>query len=154
SLSTSCRGPSPIARWRMWSGWSRIAPRVLATLFLGACASTRAEDSERPTRPDGGFPSDQWGRHDGPADTYPLHIGAVPGAVPRTAPRSARGNPPFYEVAGQRYFVLPTAADYVDRGIASWYGTKFHGRETSSGEPYDMFQMTPAHKHLPLPTVA
>lgn len=138
----------------MSTDWSRTAPLVLLTFFLGACASTPVEDSERPTRPDGGFPSDQWGGQDGPPDSYPVDIGTVPDAVPRTEPRSTRGNPPFYEVAGQRYLVLDSAIGYEERGIASWYGTKFHGRETSSGEPYDMFQMTAAHKHLPLPTFA
>jgi rare lipoprotein A len=67
-------------------------------------------------------------------------------------PRSARGNPPFYEVLGKRYHVLPTSAGYVQRGIASWYGRDFHGLSTSSGEIYDMHAMTAAHTTLPLPT--
>lgn len=66
--------------------------------------------------------------------------------------RSSRGNPPFYEVAGKRYFVLDTGAGYRERGVASWYGRDFHGRPTSSGEVYDMNRMTAAHKTLPLPT--
>ena len=53
---------------------------------------------------------------------------------------------------GKRYYTLPTAKGYKERGIASWYGTKFHGRRTSSGEPYNMYAMTAAHKTLPLPT--
>lgn len=138
----------------MLTDWTRAATLILAALFIGSCASIPAEVTEQPARPDGGFPSDAWGGQDGPPDSYPVDIGAVPDAVPRTEPRSARGNPPFYVVAGQRYLVLDTASGYMERGIASWYGTKFHGRETSSGEPYDMFQMTAAHKHLPLPTFA
>jgi rare lipoprotein A len=66
--------------------------------------------------------------------------------------RSSRGNPPFYEVAGKRYFVMDTSDGYRERGVASWYGRDFHGRPTSSGEIYDMNRMTAAHKTLPLPT--
>lgn len=66
-------------------------------------------------------------------------------------PRSARGNPPFYEVMGKRYFVMKEAAGYVERGIASWYGPGFHEALTSNGERYDMYAMTAAHKTLPLP---
>ena len=66
-------------------------------------------------------------------------------------PRSARGNPPFYEVFGERYVVLPTAEGYAERGVASWYGPDFHGGSTSTGERYDMYAMTAAHKTLPLP---
>src|SRR5690606_6096907 len=57
-----------------------------------------------------------------------------------------------YEVFGKRYYVMKDARGYVERGIASWYGEKFHGRRTSSGETYDMYAMTAAHKTLPLPT--
>jgi rare lipoprotein A len=74
--------------------------------------------------------------------------------VPRFEPRSPYGNPPFYVVAGHRYAVLPTSNGFVERGVASWYGTEFHGLRTSTGEPYDMFAMTAAHKTLPLPCYA
>ena len=77
---------------------------------------------------------------------------AIPDAVPRDAPRSRYGNPERYEVFGRTYRVMASAEGHVERGIASWYGSKFHGRRTSSGEPYDMYAMTAAHKHLPLPT--
>jgi rare lipoprotein A len=66
--------------------------------------------------------------------------------------RSERGNPPFYNVLGKRYHVLPTSAGYRMRGVASWYGPDFHGLATSSGEQYDMNAMTAAHTTLPLPT--
>jgi rare lipoprotein A len=78
----------------------------------------------------------------------------TPDAVPRVEPRSAHGNPPFYDVLGQRYYVLATADGYIERGVASWYGPTFHGGHTSSGEPYDMYAMTAAHKTLPLPCYA
>jgi peptidoglycan lytic transglycosylase len=114
---------------------------------LGLLAFTAATVSHRPTAP--------------PRPTPPLavppppaNIGAVPDAVPRAEPRSSHGNPPFYEVYGQRYYVLATADGYLERGVASWYGPSFHGGNTSSGEPYDMYGMTAAHKTLPLPCYA
>ncbi len=80
--------------------------------------------------------------------------GAGPGTAsqPREEPRARHGNPPFYEVAGKRYVVLASAAGYVERGVASWYGPTFHGGRTSTGETYDMNAMTGAHPTLPLPT--
>ena len=84
----------------------------------------------------------------------PPDINAVPDAVPRDEPRSRRGNPPFYTVLGRRYVVLDSADDFVERGVASWYGPTFHGESTSIGEPYDMYGMTAAHKTLPLPAYA
>ena len=75
-----------------------------------------------------------------------------PDAVPRPEPRSRYGNGPVYEVLGQSYTVMPSSAGYKERGVASWYGTKFHGNLTSMREPYDMYAMTAAHKTLPLPT--
>lgn len=85
---------------------------------------------------------------------HPPDVSQIPDAVPRYEPRSALGNPPFYEVDGQRYTVLGSSAGYVERGVASWYGTEFHGLRTATGEPYDMFAMTAAHKTLPLPCYA
>ncbi|MFM1892113.1 MAG: hypothetical protein RLZ44_1190 [Pseudomonadota bacterium] len=90
-------------------------------------------------------------------DGAPSHhpdLSAIPDAQPRPEPRSRYGNPESYEVFGRSYRVLDSSQDFVERGIASWYGTKFHGRRTSSGAPYDMYAMTAAHKHLPLPTYA
>ncbi|MBN1378286.1 MAG: septal ring lytic transglycosylase RlpA family protein [Gammaproteobacteria bacterium] len=72
--------------------------------------------------------------------------------VPRAEPLSKQGNPDSYVQSGKRYFVLPTARGYRERGIASWYGRKFHGRRTSNGEKYDMYAMTAAHTTLPLPS--
>jgi len=67
-------------------------------------------------------------------------------------PRGSRGNPPFYEVLGQRYYVQNSSDGYRETGIASWYGEDFHGLPTSGGEIYDMHAMTAAHKTLPIPT--
>lgn len=76
----------------------------------------------------------------------------TPDAIPANEPLSRYGNMPSYEVRGKTYKVLKTSNGFTEEGIASWYGTKFHGRKTSSGEPYDMYAMTAAHKTLPLPT--
>lgn len=76
---------------------------------------------------------------------------ATSDAVPRAEPPSRRGNPSSYTVHGQRYHVMANNAGFRERGVASWYGNKFHGRPTSSGEPYDMYKMTAAHKTLRLP---
>src|SRR5210317_227639 len=72
--------------------------------------------------------------------------------TPRPEPRSRYGNGPVYEVLGKRYTVMPSSSGYQERGVASWYGKKFHGNLTSNRETYDMYAMTAAHKTLPLPT--
>jgi len=79
-------------------------------------------------------------------------VSSVPNAIPKDEPRSKYGNPAHYEVFGKRYYTLKTSRGYHEQGEASWYGTKFHGRRTSSGETYDMYAMTAAHKTLPLPS--
>jgi rare lipoprotein A len=71
--------------------------------------------------------------------------------VPRAEPRARNGNPPFYDVFGKRYYVLSSSVGYWERGVASWYGPGFHKVRTSTGEVYDMYAMTAAHKTLPLP---
>jgi rare lipoprotein A len=81
-----------------------------------------------------------------------VDVSGVGDAVPRDEPKSRYGNPESYEVFGKRYYVMQDARGYRERGIASWYGEKFHGRRTSNGESYDMYAMTAAHKTLPLPT--
>ena len=91
-----------------------------------------------------------------PSDGPPLHtppdIAYLPDPVPREEPKSERGNPPAYTVRGKTYHVMDSAAGYRATGNASWYGKKFHGRLTSSGEPFDMFKLTAAHTTLPIPT--
>lgn len=118
----------------------------LGTLLLGGCSlvTRRAPPPlERAplTPPAPGAPS----------GAPPGDLLAIPDAVPRVEARSRLGNPPFYDVLGHRYYVLPSAEGYVARGVASWYGPTFHGVRTATGETYDMFAMTAAHKTLPLP---
>lgn len=103
----------------------------LGSLLLHACASPIVRDGAPAQSPD---------------------VSSIPDAVPRAEPRSRYGNPAFYDVLGKRYYVLDSSRGYVEKGIASWYGTKFNGKRTSSGETYDMNAMTAAHKTLPLPT--
>jgi rare lipoprotein A len=83
-----------------------------------------------------------------------LDFSDIPDAVPKVEPRSKYGNPDSYVVFGKRYRTKRSSQGHVERGLASWYGKKFHGRRTSSGERYDMYAMTAAHKTLPLPTYA
>lgn len=81
-----------------------------------------------------------------------LDLDAIPDAKPRHEPLSQYGNPESYVEGGRRYWIIPNPKGYVERGLASWYGPNFHGKRSSSGEPYDMYKMTAAHKTLPLPT--
>ncbi|HTK99238.1 MAG TPA: septal ring lytic transglycosylase RlpA family protein [Pseudomonadales bacterium] len=76
----------------------------------------------------------------------------LPDPVPRAEPRSKYGNKSPYEVLGKTYYVLPNPENYKEYGKASWYGTKFHGQRTSSGELYDMYKLTAAHRSLPIPS--
>jgi rare lipoprotein A len=91
----------------------------------------------------------------GVSDSAPEHaldISGIAEPVPRAEPASRYGNRSPYTVLGKSYRVLPSAEGYSERGIASWYGQKFHGRQTSSREVYDMCSFSAAHKTLPLPS--
>jgi rare lipoprotein A len=91
---------------------------------------------------------------DGPPENQPPGIERTPDAVPRVEPIRSGGPNKAYAVAGRTYVPLTGDVAFVENGLASWYGRKFHGRATSSGEPYDMFAMTAAHKTLPIPSYA
>lgn len=101
----------------------------------------------------GGGPGGGYYQDDGPDHKPAIDVTRVPDAVPRAEPLSAYGNKP-YNVFGVAYQPLDTAHEYRERGVASWYGRKFHGRPTSNREPYDMYAMTAAHRTLPLPSYA
>lgn len=91
----------------------------------------------------------------GVADSAPpvaIDVSNIPEPVPRREPKSRYGNRETYSVLGRTYRVMDSAEGYKERGIASWYGYKFHGRHTSSRERYDMCAFTAAHKTLPLPS--
>lgn len=87
---------------------------------------------------------------DGPPHYY-VDVSKIPNAKPKPLPRSKYGNPPSYMVNGKRYHVLKSTCGYIQRGIASWYGTKFQGQLTSTREPYNMLAMTGASPVLPIP---
>ena len=117
---------------------ARLASMLVAGALVSACA-TSARDAAL-----------AGAAGDGPGDLRRAQ--AVSAEPVRNLPKSRIGNAPEYTVFGQRYAVLDSAEGFRERGVASWYGSKFHGRDTSSGERYDMHLMTAAHKHLPLPT--
>lgn len=132
-------------------------------LLLAACAPNRTRPVERPTppgdgthRPETSLPQDQRyrDRHDSTPERAAVDVAALPEPMPKAEPRSRYGNKSPYQVLGKTYTVLADAHGYVERGMASWYGNKFHGYATSSLEPYDMYQFSAAHKSLPLPTYA
>ena len=81
-----------------------------------------------------------------------INFDEIPDAIPRAEFKSRSGNPESYVIEGVTYRVMDTSDGYQEEGIASWYGGYFHGRRTSSGDVYDMYLMTAAHKSLPLPT--
>jgi rare lipoprotein A len=118
--------------------------RALALPFCAAVAVGIAACFSAPPRPQSPSPAAV------PAPEAPA-AQSVPDAVPRIERHSRKGNPPFYDVFGKRYFVLSSSVGYVERGVASWYGPGFHRVHTSTGETYDMYAMTAAHKTLPLP---
>jgi rare lipoprotein A len=114
----------------------RRAACIAAVLVLGACASS----------PKGGYYKD-----DGPGDRVPA--GNIPDAVPRLEPLHRFANRP-YEVFGKSYVPHAALQPFRQRGAASWYGKRFHGAKTSSGEAYDMYRMTAAHPTLAIPSYA
>ncbi|GAB3678920.1 septal ring lytic transglycosylase RlpA family protein [Salinisphaera aquimarina] len=118
-----------------------------AALLLAGCASGPSGGGAARSGSGGGYY-----QNDGPPDDENIDLDAIPDAVPRNEPLSRYGNPSSYEALGKTYYVLPSAAGFTQSGRASWYGRQFHGRRTSSGEPYNMFKMTAAHKRLPIPS--
>ncbi len=150
---------------RKTPGW--CLPMLFA-LLLSACASApptpiidrsstpavtvppvKAPSAKSPSyslKRGGGFYQD-----DGPGDNPPENLDAIPDAIPRAEPLNKFANNP-YSVLGRDYVPMRELAPYKAHGLASWYGKKFHGQKTSSGEPYDMYGMTAAHATLPIPS--
>jgi rare lipoprotein A len=128
---------SSFVAWR--SAW-RCGWLILLVLLLAACSST--PQRKRPHN-----------YYDG-APPAPVDLSKIPEAIPKYEPLARYGNHSPYSVLGKNYSLLPSRVGYVERGIASWYGTKFHGRLTSNREPYDMYSFSAAHKTLPLPSYA
>lgn len=124
-----------------------------AVLLVAACSSVRPPNLP----PQGGQAAPPAGGKyyldDGPGANPPTDLDAIPDAVPRLEPLHRAANRP-YEVFGREYVPATMLKPYRERGIASWYGRRFHGQKTSIGEPYDMYAMTAAHPTLPLPSYA
>lgn len=121
---------------------------TLTAFLLSACSLARRHPEPKKPAPGTSIPSGS------AVPQPPLDVFSIPDAVPRAEPRGRRGNPPFYEVFGKRYYVLASSEGFVERGTASWYGPGFHAASTSLGERYDMYAMTAAHKTLPIPAYA
>jgi rare lipoprotein A len=122
----------------------RLPALALVALAVAACGT--APKAPAPAKP--AYYSD-----DGPPESIPVDIAAIPDAVPRDEPYHRYANRP-YTVFGRSYAPVVNDDPVRERGLASWYGRKFHGQKTSSGEVYDMFAMTAAHKTLPIPSYA
>ena len=136
---------------------------IAATAYLAGCASVTDKTAEKtqpaqtargddkavvPPYKGGGYYKD-----DGPGRDIPGNLDQVPDAVPKAEPLHRYAND-AYKVMGKTYRPIAADKQYKEKGLASWYGRKFHGRNTSSGEPYDMYAMTAAHATLPIPSYA
>lgn len=127
---------------------------TLLTFLLVACGGSPSVKTSEPTKPtevskakkSGGYYLD-----DGPGDNPPANIDAIPDAVPRVETLLVRANKP-YVALGNSYTPMTEYQPYKKRGVASWYGKRYHGQKTSAGEVYDMYGMTGAHTVLPLPS--
>jgi rare lipoprotein A len=140
---------------------------VLAVLTVAGCAGTPplqpqvplpapASESPPPTAPAPIPTTPRRGAYyldDGPGDNPPADLERIPDAEPRSEPLHRFANNPYF-VFGKEYVPERTLRPFRQRGTASWYGRRFHGQPTSTGEPYDMYAMTGAHPTLPLPSYA
>lgn len=146
---------------------------VLAALALAGCGSTGGEkrsiwpfpkpahkaarhapvNPDLPLLPPAGSGRGGYYKDDGPGDNPPDNLDAIADAEVRAEPYSKYANRP-YTVFGKRYIPVVNDEPFVQRGISTWYGKKFHGQRTSSGEIYDMYKMTAAHPTLPIPSFA
>lgn len=121
----------------------RITALLLIALLSGCAGQVETVDPAPPER-----------ERDSAPEVIPAGLESQPDPEPRWRPLSRSGNRSPYIVFGETYYLLPTAEGYREQGLASWYGQKFDGRPTASGEPYDMFALTAAHRELPLPAYA
>lgn len=156
-----------------YSKFTLVAPVALA-LVLGGCgtatklpstssnpapypqkptSSANREPRSAPSMPAAGSGRGGYYQDDGPGENPPEGLQAIPDAEPKIEPYSTRGNRP-YVVFGKTYTPMTDNQPFKQRGVGSWYGKKFHGQKTSSGELYDMYKMTAAHPTLPIPSYA
>lgn len=142
---------------------------ILVALLLAGCGTTQQKapatqpapagaghpkvDPDLPSMPAAGSGRGGYYLDDGPGEHPPAGLREVPDAIVKAEPLSKYANRP-YVVFGKTYTPLPADATFSQRGMASWYGKKFHGQRTSSGELYDMYKMSAAHPTLPIPSYA
>jgi len=131
---------------------------MLALLLTGCGSAPKLSEPRSPTAgsdvpalPPAGSGRGGYYQDDGPGDSPPVGLSEIPDAIPKVEPYTTRGNRP-YVVFGKRYVPITDQRPLKQRGRGSWYGKKFHGQTTSSGEIYDMYKMTAAHPTLPLPS--
>jgi rare lipoprotein A len=148
----------------------RITLLILISLALAACRANpprqgsdrqtadraAADENQSEASSPAATPSSGGGSYlagDGPGSDIPANVQNIPDAVPHAEPLHRYANRP-YSVMGKTYTPLTTTGTYKERGVASWYGKKFHGQKTSIGETYDMYGMSAAHTTLPIPSYA
>ena len=132
--------------------FSSFVLSTVAGLLMAACASKPAPVAPPDDTPPVGAKPGYY-KDDGPGTNVPSNLDSIPDARPRLEALSRSANRP-YTVFGREYVPATSLRPYKERGIASWYGRKFHGEKTSTGEVYDMYAMTAAHPTLPLPSYA
>jgi rare lipoprotein A len=126
----------------------KAAVLIVTTLLLTACGIIPQRKAATPGPATGGYlPGD------GPGKDIPVNLDAIPDAVPKVEPLHPYANRPYIAL-GKTYTPMTVVGNFRERGMASWYGKKFNGQRTSSGEIYDMYAMTAAHPTLPLPSYA
>lgn len=150
--STNARGDCPPLAFRL-SPCCVIA--VFTAITLAGCGTTPKRESSVSKAPSpataprgGGYYLD-----DGPGEHPPADLDSIPDAVPKLEPPHRGASRP-YTVMGRNYVPMTALQPYKARGLATWYGRRYHGKQTSSGEMYDMYAMTAAHTTLPIPSYA
>jgi rare lipoprotein A len=131
----------------------KLAVLIITTLLLAACGTTQQRKAELPPAAVTAPTTGGYLEGDGPGADAPANIDAIPDAVPKNEPLHRYANRP-YNALGKPYTPLTITGTFKERGIASWYGKKFNGQRTSSGETYDMYAMSAAHPTLPIPSYA
>jgi rare lipoprotein A len=133
--------------------WQRACLLLIAATVLAGCAGTARKPAERGERAPARSAAGGYYGTDGPPERLPADLDRIPDAVPREEPLHRFANRP-YTVFGVEYTPMTRLVPMSQRGVASWYGRKFHGQRTAIGETYDMFAMTAAHPTAPLPSFA
>ena len=130
----------------------RLTLLAFVLLFSG-CGTFSKHEEQAPASPQVGSEKGAYYKDDGPGANPPPDLAAIPDALPRAEPLHRFANRP-YQVFGKDYVPLTRVAPFRETGTASWYGRRYHGSATSSGEKYDMYAMTAAHPTLPIPSYA